>query len=361
MGLNLERTVRGGIMTPLGNPGGTPAALRISGWAFAVAGILVALQLLALPVLLRDDPYWLSVATNANILSVGGLGLWLMFSIGRIDIAQGAFAAIGGYTTAILSTRYGISFWVCLPLSALSAALVAAVIGWPILRLKGVYFAMITLSLTEVARLTALNGGPLTNGADGLVAIPQAALLDGPMQFYLLSAVLMLLAALLVWRIAGSRIGSIFRSMRQNEDLASSLGINITRYRIIAFAIASGMGGVCGSFLAGHAVNHRFTIGLSGLTSRRFSGVERYIEDNDLACYLGSSQGAQFGETPHRYHPGSYPISWGRAAAAKGSKHDLLRRSRSLSRISDELSGLCPPHPSRHEHVFETNLQPEFP
>jgi branched-chain amino acid transport system permease protein len=249
MGLNLAQALQGGTMNPPGEPRNL-LARRANGWAIAVAAIIVALQLIALPVLLRDDPYWLSVATNANILSVGGLGLWLMFSIGRIDIAQGAFAAIGGYTTAILSTRYGISFWVCLPLSALSAALVATVIGWPILRLKGVYFAMITLSLTEVTRLAALNGGALTNGADGLVAIPQAALLDGPMQFYLLSAVLMLLAALLVWRIAGSRIGSIFRSMRQNEDLASSLGINITHYRIIAFAVASGMGGVCGSFLA---------------------------------------------------------------------------------------------------------------
>src|SRR6185312_6102770 len=114
MGLNLDQALRAGTMNPLGEPR-HPLALRANGWAIAVAVIIVLLQLLALPVLLRDDPYWLSVATNANILSVGGLGLWLMFSIGRIDIAQGAFAAIGGYTTAILSTRYGISFWFCLP------------------------------------------------------------------------------------------------------------------------------------------------------------------------------------------------------------------------------------------------------
>ncbi len=216
----------------------------------AMAILVFVILLLAIPMLLRGAPYWLSVATNANVLSLGGLGLWVMFSIGRIDIAQGAFAAIGGYTTAILATRYGLSFWLCLPLSALSAALVATIIGLPILRLRGVYFAMITLSLTEVTRLTALNGGALTNGAAGFVAIPQAGLLTTPMSFYLLSAGLLLLCAAIVWRLAESRIGRVFRSMRQNEDLAQSIGIDVTRYRVIAFAVASGMGGLCGSFLA---------------------------------------------------------------------------------------------------------------
>ena len=247
MGLSLDQAADAAIarMTAPVAP-----TLRTRGLAIGVAVALTVLQLLVLPVALRDQPYWLSVATNANVLSVGSLGLWLMFSIGRIDIAQGAFAAIGGYATAILSTRYGVSFWVCLPISALVSAAVAALIGLPILRLRGVYFSMITLSLTEVTRLIMLNGGALTNGVDGFSNIPQAVLLDGPIQFYLLSAVLVLLGALLIWRISASRIGSVFRSMRQNEDLASSLGIDITRYRIIAFAIASGMGGIAGSFFA---------------------------------------------------------------------------------------------------------------
>ena len=214
--------------------------------AIAVVAILLVLE----PLLLNGSLYWLSVATNANVLSLGSLGLWLMFSIGRTDIAQGAFAAIGGYTTAILATRYGFSFWLCLPLSGLSAALVATIIGLPILRLRGVYFAMISLSLTEVTRLIALNGGGFTNGAEGFTGIPADPLLDGPMPLYLLSAALVLAGAGLVWRISSSRIGHVFRSMRQNEDLAASLGIDIVRYRIIAFALASGMGGLCGSFLA---------------------------------------------------------------------------------------------------------------
>jgi branched-chain amino acid transport system permease protein len=229
---------------------GKAQELRKYAFSGGAAAGLTLLRLIIGPIVLSDQPYWLSVATNANILSVGALGLWLMFSIGRIDIAQGAFAAIGGYTTAILSSRYGISFWLCMPLSACASAMAAALIGLPILRLRGVYFSMVTLALTEVTRLLMLNGGALTNGVVGFSNIPQAALLDGALPFYLLSAVLVLLGALLVWRISASRIGDVFRSMRQNEDLSSSLGIDVTRYRIIAFAIASGMGGVCGSFLA---------------------------------------------------------------------------------------------------------------
>lgn len=220
-------------------------SFRRTAGAIAVAALL----LVAIPVALRDDPYWLGVATNASVLSLGGLGLWIMFAIGRIDIAQGAFAMVGGYATAILATRYGLSFWICLPASALVAAAIAVLIGWPILRLRGVYFAMITLSLTEATRLAALNGGDFTNGAHGFTDIPQAALLDGPMAFYLLSALLLLLGLAIVWRIAESRIGRVFLSMRQNEDLAASIGIDVARYRVIAFALCSAMGGVCGSFL----------------------------------------------------------------------------------------------------------------
>ena len=71
-----------------------------------------------------------------------------------MNLAQGAFALVGGYSDAILATRYGVPFWLCLPLSGLISAILGALIGWPVLRLKGVYFAMTTLSLTEAIRPT---------------------------------------------------------------------------------------------------------------------------------------------------------------------------------------------------------------
>jgi len=107
-------------------------------------------MLLVVPLLLAGQGYWLTVLTTAALLAFGSLGVWLTFSIGRINIAQGAFALIGGYVVAILGTRYNVSFWLSLPLAVLVAMAVATLVGWPILRLRGVYFAMITLSLTEV-------------------------------------------------------------------------------------------------------------------------------------------------------------------------------------------------------------------
>src|SRR3712207_5786825 len=123
----------GAIAPPQGVLGLAPARL-----ALLAAAALV--YVVGVPILLAGWRYWLNVLTNASMLSFISLGVWVTFSIGRINIAQGAFAMIGGYTTAILSTRYGLSFWLCLPLSALVAAAVGAAIGAAILRLRGVYF-----------------------------------------------------------------------------------------------------------------------------------------------------------------------------------------------------------------------------
>jgi branched-chain amino acid transport system permease protein len=217
--------------------------------------LLVLIALVAIPIVLSDQPYFLNVLTNASALAFISLGVWVTFSIGRINIAQGAFAMIGGYTTAILSTRYGLSFWLCLPISALIAAAIGALIGWPILRLKGVYFAMITLSLTEAVRLAFLNGGEFTQGASGIVNIPRPAGVDSPVAFYMLAVVLLLLGLLAVWRLSTSRIGWVFRSLRLNEELASSIGIDIARYRVLAFAFSCALGGLGGAFFAAFLQN----------------------------------------------------------------------------------------------------------
>ena len=136
-------------------------------------GFLAVVYLVALPLYFADSNYILSVIINATLLSFISLGVWLTFAIGRINISQGAYTLIGGYATAILSTRYGFSFWLCLPLSGLIAAACGTLVGAAILRLRGVYFAMITLSLTEAVRLAFLNGGEFTRGAGGIVGIPR--------------------------------------------------------------------------------------------------------------------------------------------------------------------------------------------
>src|SRR5262245_55249777 len=95
------------------------------------AACAATVYFLVIPFAFRESPYVLGVLTNAAIAAVISSGVWLTFAIGRINIAQGAFCMVGGYVTAILSTRYGLSFWLCLPLSAVSADRLAVVIRWP--------------------------------------------------------------------------------------------------------------------------------------------------------------------------------------------------------------------------------------
>ena len=227
---------------------------------FAV--FLIAVFLLV-PVLISVTGRWnfYFTLTSVALLSVASAGVWLTFYIGRINIGQGAFALIGAYVSAILVTKAGVSFWISLPAAGLFAGLVAIVIGLPILRLRGVYFAMITLVLTEVVRLAAL-ALPITNGAKGIVSIPvpgelslfgitiipDFATIENPkLAFYYTACVLMVVCFASMYRIVNSRLGQLCRSMQQNEELASSVGVNIAYLRVIVFAISSFFGGLGGA------------------------------------------------------------------------------------------------------------------
>lgn len=207
----------------------------------------------------RNDYYY--TLTLISLLAVASAGVWITFAIGRINIGQAAYALIGGYTSAILVTTYGWPFWWTIPAAGLVSAAVSIVIGLPILRLRGVYFAMVTLVSTEVARLTAL-ALPITNGAKGMVSlplpgpvtlggltlIPDFATMENPRPaFYTLSIIIMLLAFAGVWRLMNSRIGKLFVALQQNEELASSTGINVARLRVMAYALSSFLGGVAGA------------------------------------------------------------------------------------------------------------------
>ena len=207
----------------------------------------------------RWDFYY--TLTSVALLSVAAAGVWLTFYIGRINIGQGAYALMGGYVSAVLMTQYGVSFWLTLPLAGIFCALVSVLIGLPILRLRGVYFAMVTLVLTEVARLTAL-ALPITNGAKGITSIPlpgelsvfgltiipDFATLENPkLAFSLMAALLMTLTYLVLWRIVNSRLGHLCRSLQQNEELSASIGVNTAMLRVLSYAISSFFGGLAGA------------------------------------------------------------------------------------------------------------------
>ena len=215
---------------------------------FIALGFLAVLTLL--PLAVGSSRYMLSVLMNCAGLSVVALGVWLTFTIGRINICQAGFALIGAYTTAIALSRWGLSFWVALPLSALVSAAVGSLIGSFILKLRGIYFSMLTISLTEAIRLAFLNGGDFTQGSKGITGLRQPFAGDSPLPMYYLAVALLAIALLVTWRVHYSRLGRIFRAMRLNEDLAESFGTNVWRYRVTAFAIACALGGLGGSYFA---------------------------------------------------------------------------------------------------------------
>ena len=255
----------------------------------------IAILLIAVPFLIeathRGDLYY--TLSSVALLAIASGGVWLTFSIGRINIGQGAFCLIGGYVSAILVVKADLSFWISLPLAGLFCALVSIVIGLPILRLRGVYFAMVTLVLTEVARLSAL-AIPVTNGAKGITNIPP----PGPIglfginlvpgfetfanrnaAFYYLSVIVMLACFAALYRLVNSRVGRLFVAMQQNEELASSMGLNVPALRVLAFAISSFFGGIGGaifvaitqsiypsSFTVADSVNFMLNCFLGGLS-----------------------------------------------------------------------------------------------
>ncbi|MEZ5793895.1 branched-chain amino acid ABC transporter permease [Albidovulum sp.] len=166
-----------------------------------------------------------------------------------------------GYVSAVLVTQAGFNFWLTLPLAGLFCAGLSVPIGLPILRLRGVYFAMVTLVLTEVARLAAL-ALPVTQGAKGITSIPLpgevsvlgltlipdfATLANPKLAFYLMAVLLMVICFAALWRIVNSRLGHLCRSLQQNEELSASIGVNTAYLRVIAYSISSFFGGIAGA------------------------------------------------------------------------------------------------------------------
>lgn len=230
-----------------------------------ITGVVIFLLavFVAVPVLISITGRWdfYFTLTSVALLAIASGGVWLTFYIGRIHIGQGAFALVGAYVSAILVTKAGVSFWISLPVAGLIAAGIGVLIGLPILRLRGVYFAMITLVLTQVATLSAL-ALPITNGARGITSIPLpgavsifgltlipdfGTLESAKLAFYYTACILMVIVFAAMYRLVNTRLGHLCRSMQQNEELASSIGVNIAYIRIIIFAIASFFGGIGGA------------------------------------------------------------------------------------------------------------------
>ena len=202
-----------------------------------------------------------------------GWGLNIVVGLaGLLDLGYVAFYAVGAYSYALLSTTFGLSFWICLPLAGILAALWGVILGFPVLRLRGDYLAIVTLAFGEIIRLVLINWTDLTNGYAGISSIPRATFFgvpftnadDGfaslfgieysPIQrtiflFYIIVA-LALITNWVTLRLRRLPVGRAWEALREDEIACRSLGINTTNTKLTAFALGAMFGGFAGSFFA---------------------------------------------------------------------------------------------------------------
>ena len=202
------------------------------------------------------NPYHLHVLIMAGVFTILALSLNLLLGYtGQLSLGHAAFFGIGAYTSALLSLPpLQWSFWLALPAAALASGLAGWGIGRLALKLRGAYFVLVTISFAGVVSLVSINWMELTNGPLGLPGVPPPSL--GPWTLRTKSAYwyLVLATAALAYfvchRLVGSRIGRAFVALRENEPLAESVGIDGTRYLVLAAVISAAMAGVGGSLYA---------------------------------------------------------------------------------------------------------------
>lgn len=194
------------------------------------------------------------IMTNLFFYVVVCLGLNIIVGFaGLLHLGYAAFIAVGAYTTGILSATYGVNFWLTLPFSILVAIMAGLAIGAPTLRLRGDYLAIVTLGFGEITRLTVRNIG-ITGGAIGLIGIERPVLfgivLNQISHFYYMFFALAIVAVFVSYRLHDSRMGRAWEYIREDEDAASAMGINVVTSRLYAFIIGSAFGALAGSFYA---------------------------------------------------------------------------------------------------------------
>jgi branched-chain amino acid transport system permease protein len=255
-----------------------PSAARVAfGRWFGpfMLGLVIAFPLITLGLLgPAGSLKWINnYGVQIMIYVMLGWGLNIVVGLaGLLDLGYVAFYAVGAYSYALLSTTFGLSFWVCLPLAGLLAAMWGVILGFPVLRLRGDYLAIVTLAFGEIIRMVLINWVDLTNGYAGITGIPHVTFFGIPFNdddngfaaifhipfspiyrtiflFYLILA-LALLTNFVTLRLRRLPIGRAWEALREDEIACRSLGINTTNTKLTAFALGAMFGGFAGSFFS---------------------------------------------------------------------------------------------------------------
>jgi branched-chain amino acid transport system permease protein len=230
-------------------------ATRYTSFLSSRPAIILLLLLLVIVPFFQND-YYRDVLTLTGMYAVLALGLNLVVGqAGLLNLGYVAFYAIGAYTYAILSTQLGLPFWPGLVVGAAASAFLSLIIGAITLRLRGDYFAIVTLGLGEITRIVLNNWDSLTNGPNGIPRIGRPVLFghtfSSPLDYYYLILAIAVLTVLAMRRLMASRIGRAWVAIKEDEIAAEAMGINTFKLKLLAFVLASAWAGLVGVFFAG--------------------------------------------------------------------------------------------------------------
>lgn len=207
-------------------------------------------------------PHLVSNRYQVNILVLVAIFVMLALSLdlvlgftGYLSLGHHGLWAIGAYTSALLATEHGVSFWLALPTAGIVTAVFAAVIAVPAFRVRGHYFALVTLAIGEVIYIVVLNWVPVTKGPFGVTGIPDPALpvlgaIDTRIEYYYLALVVAVAVLIATRRMLASPMGRCFRAIREDEDLAEAQGLHLMHYKVASFTVSGFITGLAGSLFA---------------------------------------------------------------------------------------------------------------
>jgi branched-chain amino acid transport system permease protein len=228
---------------------------------------------LAVPFLFYSNRYYLDLGILVLTYVMLGWGLNIVVGLaGLLDLGYVAFYAVGAYSYALMAQHTGLSFWACLPVAGILAAFWGVILGFPVLRLRGDYLAIVTLAFGEIIRLVLINWQTFTGGPNGISGIPRPSFFGIPftatddgfaatfgLEFdpthrvvflYYVVLALALVTNLVTIRLRRLPVGRAWEALREDEVACRSLGINTTNTKLTAFAIGAMFGGFAGAFFA---------------------------------------------------------------------------------------------------------------
>ena len=243
---NLQRNIQGKQLTDLGDNKAWGYITK-----FGLAAIIIVL--LVLPNYVGN--YFQFVISLWAVTAIAAQGLNLMMGYaGLVSLAQGAFMGIGAYASTLMIKNWGLNFWAAMILAILLCVIIGALIGFPALRVEGHYLAFVTLGFNELVVLILRNEDQWTGGPLGLLNIERPSIFGYSLfeatRFYYFSLLMLAISSLLVWYMIRSPWGRAFKALKDNPNRAESLGMNITSYTLLAFAIGSGLAGFAGTLIA---------------------------------------------------------------------------------------------------------------